>query len=73
MMYRRGDYARAAVLLKESAGKLNGDAESLCYLGMAQYGLKETAESKRSLQHALDLNLSGDLAAEARRTLAELK
>lgn len=73
IMYRQGDYARAAGLLKESAGKLDGDAPVMYYLGMAQYRLKENAASKKSLQHALDLNLSGDLAGEARRTLAELK
>jgi hypothetical protein len=40
---------------------------------MAQYHLKNRAESKISLQRALDLNLSGTQAVEARRILAELK
>jgi hypothetical protein len=40
---------------------------------MAQYHLKNRAESKTSLQRALDLNLSGTQAVEARRILAELK
>jgi len=43
------------------------------YLGMAQYHLKNRAESKTSLQRALDLNLTGTQAVEARRILAELK
>jgi hypothetical protein len=43
------------------------------YLGMSQYRLKQPAESKQSLQRALDLNLPAEMASEARRTLAELK
>jgi hypothetical protein len=41
------------------------------YLGMAQRRLQPSAESWESLQRALALNLRGDLAAEARRILAE--
>jgi tetratricopeptide (TPR) repeat protein len=73
VVYRQGDYARSARLLQESANKLNGDAKVFYYLGMAQYRLKQQTESKRSLQRALDLSLPGELANEARRTLAELK
>jgi hypothetical protein len=40
---------------------------------MAQYHLKHNAESKTALQRALDLNLSGAPAVEAKRVLAELK
>jgi hypothetical protein len=43
------------------------------YLGMTQYRLAKRVESKKSLQHALELNLPQDLAIEARRTLAEMK
>jgi tetratricopeptide (TPR) repeat protein len=73
IVYRQGDYSRSAQLLKESASKRNGDAQVMYYLGMAQYRLKKPAESKQSLQRALDLNLPGELVAEARRVLAELK
>ena len=73
ILYKRGDFAAAANLLKESAGKRGQDASVMFYLGMAQYRLKHPIECKQSLQRALDLNLSGGLAAEARRILAELK
>jgi tetratricopeptide (TPR) repeat protein len=73
IVYRQGDYSRAANLLQESARQRTGDAELMYYLGMAQYHLKNRAESKSALQKALDLNLSGAPATEARRVLAELK
>ena len=73
IVYRQGDYSRAAELLQQSARQKTGDAELLYYLGMAQYHLKNRVESKTALQQALDLNLSANLAAEAKRVLAELK
>jgi tetratricopeptide (TPR) repeat protein len=73
LVYRKGDYPRAANLLQESARQMNGDAELMYYLGMAQYHLKNRTESKTALQKALDLNLSGAPAVEAKRVLAELK
>jgi Tfp pilus assembly protein PilF len=73
LVFRQGDFTRAASLLLESAGKRKDDPVLLYYLGMAQYRLKKSAESKEALQRALDLNLRADLATEARRTLAELK
>jgi tetratricopeptide (TPR) repeat protein len=72
LAFRREDYGRAVQLLKESSQKLNNDAESLYYLGMAHYRLKRPEESKQALQKALALNLSPQLAAEAKRVLAEL-
>ena len=73
LAYRRGEYARASQLLKESAQNRKGDAELLYYLGMAQYKLKAKPESKAALQQSLALNLPAKLADEARRVLAELK
>jgi tetratricopeptide (TPR) repeat protein len=73
IVYRQGDYPRASSLLAESTRQKNGDAELMYYLGMAQYHLKNRGESKTALQRALDLNLSGDQAVEAKRILAELK
>jgi putative PEP-CTERM system TPR-repeat lipoprotein len=73
IVYRKGDYGRAANLLQESASERNSDAELMYYLGMAQYQLKHATESKQALQLALDLKLNPDLAADARRILAELK
>jgi tetratricopeptide (TPR) repeat protein len=73
IVYRTGDYARAENLLEESARQRNDDAELMYYLGMTRYQLKQRAECKQTLQHALDLNLNATLAAEARRILVELK
>ncbi len=73
IVYRQGDFARAAGLLSESARQITKDPELMYYLGMAQYRLKHNAESKAALQQALALNLSGVPATEARKTLAELK
>ena len=71
IVYRRGDYARAANLLKESAAKLNTDGSVLYYLGMAQYKLKQPVDYRATLERALALNLPNELAAEATRTLTE--
>ncbi len=71
--YRRADYARSAELLKGLGDKLNKDGELLYYLGMANYQLKQKQASKDALQHALNLNLKSNMAAEARKVLAELK
>ena len=73
IVFRQGDFARAATLLKDSATGRNADAELFYYLGVSQYGLKNRAESKASLQRALSMNLSVKLTADATRILAELK
>jgi tetratricopeptide (TPR) repeat protein len=73
LTYRKADYSRAAQLLKQSLQARPTNVEALYYLGMAQYQLKSKAESKASLQRALDLNLDPKLASDARRVLAELK
>ncbi|HZQ45436.1 MAG TPA: tetratricopeptide repeat protein, partial [Verrucomicrobiae bacterium] len=64
IIFRQGDYARAASLLMESDRKKSGDAQLMYYLGMAQYQLKQLTESKLTLQRALDMNPSAQLAAE---------
>ena len=73
IVFRRADFSQAASLLQESARQRTDDAELRYYLGMAQYRLKNRSESKASLQRALDLNLSGPQAVEARQILTELK
>ena len=73
IVYRQGDFARAASLLQQSAAARTGDAELLYYLGMAQYRLNKRAESKQALQGAIDLHLREDLASEARKILTALK
>lgn len=73
LAYRKGDYAKSAQYLKEIARSQQNDADSMFYLGMAQYRLKDLKASKASLQSALKLNLPGNLAAEAQKVLSELK
>ncbi len=73
IVYRQGDFARSAGLLRESANRRTDDAELMYYLGMAQYHLKQKVESKKSLQRALELKLPLQLAGEAGRAMAELK
>ncbi|HYG22131.1 MAG TPA: tetratricopeptide repeat protein [Verrucomicrobiae bacterium] len=67
--YARKDYSRAASLLKESSLKRPQDGEVFFYLGMAQHSLKQRTECQDSLRKALALNLSPNLAEEAKRTL----
>ncbi len=73
LAYHRGDYARSAQLLKETALKRNNDAEAFYYLGMAHHRLKEPKDGKAALQRALALNVQPKFAEEARKVLAELK
>jgi len=73
LYYRKGDYERAARLLKESNKALKEDGILLYYLGKSQYQLKLKSESKASLQQALKFNLPADLAEDARKVLSELK
>jgi Flp pilus assembly protein TadD len=71
--YLRGkDDARAVELLKE-ARQAKDDPELLYYLGMAHLRQKQPALTKDALRRALDLKLGDQLAADARRVLAELK
>jgi tetratricopeptide (TPR) repeat protein len=71
--YRNGNYARAAQLLRESAQARPGDPELFYYLGLTQYRLKATKESKAALQKALALNIQPKLADDAKRILLELR
>jgi len=73
IVFRQGDYARAASLLKESAAERSADSELFYYLGAAQYRLQNRMESRTSLQRALRMDLSGKLATDARQMLVELK
>ncbi len=72
-LYRRGDSRSAVRYLTECAQKGVADGETLYYLGMGHYRLKQPNESRAALRRALELNLAAPLADEARRVLAELK
>ena len=71
--FHRNHFSAAAKLLQASATDHSLDAELYYCLGMSQYQLKSYADSKLSLRHALELNLSGPAANDTKRTLAELK
>jgi tetratricopeptide (TPR) repeat protein len=71
--FKRGEYSRAAQLLKESAKTRGNDGEVFFYLGMAHYQLKESKDAADGLRRALALNLKQEQAEEAKRTLASIK
>lgn len=73
LSYQRGEFARAAELLAESASQFPADANLFYSLGVAQYKLKQSRESKESLTKALAMAPDSPLAAEAKRLLSELK
>jgi Flp pilus assembly protein TadD len=70
LMYRQGNFSRAQSLLQESMRRLSTDGELMYYLGMAQKNLKDATASIKSLNRALELGLSAELASEAKRTLS---
>jgi Flp pilus assembly protein TadD len=72
ILFQRGDYGRAAGLFTSVSGSSSADAQVFYYLGISEFHLKNRAQSKTSLQRALNLNLSGQQATDARETLAEL-
>jgi uncharacterized protein HemY len=73
LAYRRADYGRSMLLLRDTADKTSKDGEVSFYLGMDYYKLKQPGQSKLALQRALDLRVPDNLAAQARRTLIELR
>ena len=70
--YHHGEYRRAEDLLSDGASQLSDDAELVYYLGMAQYHLKEKS-SRSTLEHALSMDLSTELASEVRRILTQVR
>ena len=73
LAYRRADYHRSVLLLRETGEKSGSDGEVFYYLGMDYYKLKQRTQCKQALQRALDLRVPDTLAAQARRVLNELK
>lgn len=70
--FKRGEFARAVQLLRESGRQRRSDAEVFYYLGMAHYRLKQVRESQEALRQAVDLKVAPPMADEANRVLAEL-
>ena len=73
ILFQQGDYIRAVDLFNTISNSPSADAELFYYLGISEFRMKNFADSKRSLERALTLNLSGPQATDARETLAELK
>ena len=72
ILFQQGDYIRAADLFSTISDSGIADAQLFYCLGISEFRLKNFSQSKKSLQHALSLNLSGQEATDARQTLAEL-
>jgi tetratricopeptide (TPR) repeat protein len=73
LAYRRADYNRSMLLLREITEKSGKDGEVFYYLGLDYYKLKQPSQCKQALQRALDLHIPETLAAQARSMLNELK
>ena len=73
LAFRRSDYNRSMLLLRETSEKSRTDGEVFYYLGMDYDKLKNTNECRLALQEALDLRIPDILAAPARRILNGLK
>ena len=69
--YRRKNYQRAADLLTEGTASGGNDAQAVYYLGKSHYALQDTTDGRQELTRALKLGLPEELAADARRSLAE--
>src|SRR5262249_26723555 len=69
VVFRRGDYAWSARLLKESARKHSTDAMVFYYLGKALQNTKEKRESVEALQRALTLGLTKQFADDAQKVI----
>lgn len=72
VLFERGDYEGAANLFNSLSDSSIADAQVFYCLGISEYRLKNFVQSRKSLQHALALNLTGPQATDARQTLAEL-
>jgi tetratricopeptide (TPR) repeat protein len=70
--YRRAAYEDAARFLTQSLRKRDRHAATCFYLGMANFRLKKTAESRAQLTRALELGLPTIEATETKRVLEEL-
>lgn len=72
LSYRKGDFDRAASLLKENILQQGENARNIYHLGMAQYRLKDKA-AKATLLRSLDLGLKDEAAKEVRQIVQEIR
>jgi tetratricopeptide (TPR) repeat protein len=76
LAYRRDDYQKSMLLLREYVDKSGDDSEAFYDLGMDYYKLKQpnyTNLCKQALNRALDLHVSDTLAGQAQSILKQLK
>lgn len=73
ILCQQGNYQEAANYLTLSQPSRPNDADLFYHLGLAQFQLKLSNESRISLKRALELNLAGQSAVDAQRMLKELK
>ncbi|HWA25181.1 MAG TPA: tetratricopeptide repeat protein [Lacunisphaera sp.] len=67
--YRRANYQEAARFLQQSVRRRPNDADSMFFLGMTHFQLKNPSEARGELQRALELKLQPQEETEARRVL----
>lgn len=72
-LVKKKNYAQAATVLQESAGRLPTEPEVHYHLGVAQYQLGDELAATASLERALSLSSTLAGAADARQRLALLK
>lgn len=70
--YRKGDYTAAVRFLRQSLGKRPQHAETLFFLGMSLFQLKNVPESRAQLMEAIQRKLPPQEEREARRVLEEI-
>jgi tetratricopeptide (TPR) repeat protein len=73
LSYEKKEYSRAVQLLQEGARQRPLDANSLFYLGMSQFEIRQTTDARAALNQALAGGLEQPLAIEAKRALADLQ
>jgi tetratricopeptide (TPR) repeat protein len=72
IVYLRGNFRHAVLLLEECANVSPDDAEVFYYLGMSNYRLKNEEETRLALTRAITLRPEAAFSSEARETLAQL-
>lgn len=72
ILYKKGQYARAASLLEESADNLPEQAEIRYHLGVVQYALGDEEAARTSLNRAVELQASAPWVQEAKKKLSVL-
>jgi tetratricopeptide (TPR) repeat protein len=73
ILYRRGDYQQALVLLQESANKLPENPEVQFHLGMTSYMMDQADKARSAFEQALHATADFPDKNEAQRQLALLK